>query len=72
MKKLLFLFVLAFLFGIFVPAAVQGDLFQPRYILVTESDRHRFLEDTKTKYIIMQDKQTGEMINLHKKYGEIF
>ena len=56
----------------FVPAAVQGDLFQPRYVLVTESDRHRFLEDTKTKYIIMQDKQTGEMVNLHKKYGEIF
>ena len=72
MKKVLFLFVLAFLFGLFVPAAIQEDLFQPRYVLVTESDKHRFFEDTKTKLIIMQNKDTGEMVNLNKKYGEIF
>lgn len=72
MKKIIVLFIAAFLFGLFVPAAIQGDLFQPRYVLVTESDKHRFFEDTKTKLIIMQNKDTGEMVNLNKKYGEIF
>lgn len=72
MKKIIVLFIAAFLFGLFVPAAIQEDLFQPRYVLVTESDKHRFFEDTKTKLIIMQNKDTGEMVNLNKKYGEIF
>ena len=72
MKKIIMLFIAAFLFGLFVPAAIQEDLFQPRYVLVTESDKHRFFEDTKTKLIIMQNKDTGEMVNLNKKYGEIF
>lgn len=72
MKKIIVLFIAAFLFGLFVPAVIQEDLFQPRYVLVTESDKHRFFEDTKTKLIIMQNKDTGEMVNLNKKYGEIF
>ena len=86
MKKIIVLFIAAFLFGLFVPAAIQEDLFQPRYVLVTESDKHRlpryvlvtesdkhrFFEDTKTKLIIMQNKDTGEVVNLNKKYGEIF
>ena len=72
MKKIIVLFIAAFLFGLFIPAAIQEDLFQPRYVLVTESDKHRFFEDTKTKLIIMQNKDTGEMVNLNKKYGEIF